>query len=79
MAVFQDPLARIFPDEWHSLGERREISIGHLRDRRLVLVVFCETSEDWIRMASIVGPAAIGPIPVGRAVRTFGRDDLASR
>ena len=52
MAVFEDPLARIFPDEWHSLGERREIIIGHLRDRRLVLVVFCEPSEDRIRIIS---------------------------
>ncbi len=52
MAVFQDPLARIFPDEWHSLGERREIINGHLHDRRLVLVVFCESSEDRIRLIS---------------------------
>ncbi len=29
--------------------------------------------------ASIIGPAVIGPLPVGCAVRTFGRDDLASR
>ena len=52
MAMFQDPLARIFTDEWKSLGERREIIIGHLRDRRLILVVFCEPSEDRIRIIS---------------------------
>ena len=50
--LFQDPLARIFTDEWQSLGERREIIIGHLRDRRLLLVVFCEPSEDRIRIIS---------------------------
>jgi uncharacterized protein len=32
LAVFQDPLARIFTDERQSLGERREIIIGNLRD-----------------------------------------------
>ena len=52
MAVFQDPLARIFPDEWQSRGERREIIIGHLRDHSLVLVVFCESSVDRIRIIS---------------------------
>ena len=26
--VFDDPLAVIFDDEWHSLGERRELIIG---------------------------------------------------
>jgi uncharacterized protein len=52
MAVFQDPLARIFTDEWQSLGERREIIIGHLRDRRLVLVVFREPKEDRICIIS---------------------------
>ena len=52
MAVFQDPLARIFADEWHSMGEPRKIIIGHLRDQRLVLVVFCEPSEDRIHIIS---------------------------
>ncbi len=33
----------------------------------------------YIELALIVGPAAIGPLHVGCAVRTFGRDDLASR
>lgn len=52
MAVFQDPLARIFTDEWQSLGERPEIIIGHLPDRRLVLVVYYEPSKDRIRIIS---------------------------
>jgi len=52
IAVFQDPLARIFTDERQSLGERRVIIIGHRRDRRLVLVVFCKPSEDRIRIIS---------------------------
>jgi uncharacterized DUF497 family protein len=29
MTVFADPLARIFPDEEHSVEELREIIIGH--------------------------------------------------
>lgn len=27
--VFSDPIAYIFDDEWHSIGKRREIIIGH--------------------------------------------------
>lgn len=52
MVVFADPLAKIFPDEWHSLGERREIILGHARDRRLLVVVFCELRNDRIRIVS---------------------------
>jgi len=33
--VFQDPLASIFDDQWHSVGERREIIIGHSANHRL--------------------------------------------
>ncbi len=37
-SVFADRLARIFDDEDHSIGERREIIIGlSLRDRLLVV------------------------------------------
>ena len=35
-AVFQDPLACIFDDEWHSVGEQREIIIGQISK-----IVFC--------------------------------------
>ncbi len=31
--VFRDPLAYIFDDEWHSVGEKRQIIIVH--DRKL--------------------------------------------
>jgi uncharacterized protein len=40
MTVFADPLARIFPDEEHSVDELREIIIGHSADHQLVLVNF---------------------------------------
>lgn len=52
IAVFDDPLARIFPDAWHSQHEQREIIIGHLRDRSLCLVVFTEIGEDHLRIIS---------------------------
>ena len=52
IAVFDDPLAKIFPDTWHSKDESREIIIGHLRDRRLCLVVFTEIGEDRLRIIS---------------------------
>lgn len=51
-AVFRDPLARIFPDEWHSNGERREIIIGRLANQRLALVVFTEPSPGHVRIIS---------------------------
>lgn len=40
--VFNDPLAYIFDDEWHSVEEQREIIIGHDLDNRLLLVCFTE-------------------------------------
>lgn len=33
--VFDDPIACIFEDEWHSVGEYREIIIGHSAQNRL--------------------------------------------
>jgi uncharacterized DUF497 family protein len=38
--VFADPLARIFPDEEHSVDELREIIIGHSAGHQLILVNF---------------------------------------
>ena len=38
MTVFADPLARIFPDEEHSVDELREIIIGHSAEHQLILV-----------------------------------------
>ena len=52
IAVFDDTLAKIFLDSWHSENEPREIIIGHLDDRRLCLVVFTEISEDRLRIIS---------------------------
>jgi uncharacterized DUF497 family protein len=40
--VFDDPLAAIFEDEQHSVGEPREIIIGHSGQSRLLLVCFTE-------------------------------------
>ena len=43
--VFRDPLAYIFDDEWHSIGEKREIIIGHDDKNRLVLVCFTDRNH----------------------------------
>ena len=40
LTVFADPMARIFPDEEHSVDELREIIIGHSARRQLILVNF---------------------------------------
>jgi uncharacterized DUF497 family protein len=50
MTVFADPLARIFPDEEHSVTEMREIIIGH--SARHLLVVSFTGSEDRVRIFS---------------------------
>lgn len=52
-AVFDDPLAYIFDDEWHSVGERREIIIGHDQNNRLLLVCFIERATNVIRIISV--------------------------
>jgi uncharacterized DUF497 family protein len=51
-SVFADPLARIFADDVHSANEPREIVIGHLPSRRLVLVYFTEREQGRIRIIS---------------------------
>ncbi len=40
LTVFEDPLARIFDDEEHSITEHREIIIGHSRKGRLLVACF---------------------------------------
>lgn len=40
--VFADPLAVIFDDKAHSVGELREIVIGYSQGDRLLLVAFTE-------------------------------------
>ena len=43
--VFANPLARIFDDPDHSIGEQREIIIDHSARERLLLVSFTERGE----------------------------------
>jgi uncharacterized protein len=38
LTVFADPLARIFPDDEHSVDELREIIIGYSARHQLILV-----------------------------------------
>ncbi len=52
IAVFLDPLARIFTDEVHSVDERREIIVGHSSSRRLLLVCFPEINPGRVRVIS---------------------------
>ena len=49
--MFADPLARIFPDEDHSVNELREIIIGHSDQHQLLLVNFTDT-DDRVRIFS---------------------------
>lgn len=42
LAVFSDPLARIFDDPDHSHAEARELIIGHSKTQRLLVVSFAE-------------------------------------
>jgi uncharacterized DUF497 family protein len=43
--VFDNVIAAIFDDEAHSVGEKREIIIGHSRNNRLLLISFTERSN----------------------------------
>ena len=51
ITVFADPLARIFPDEEHSVDELREIIIGHSAGHQLVFVHFTSI-DDRVRIFS---------------------------
>jgi uncharacterized protein len=42
IAVFSDPLARIFPDPDHSEAEERELMVGYDSTARLLYVSFVE-------------------------------------
>ena len=42
VTVFADPLARIHEDPVHSVGEKREIIVGHSSSSQLLLVFFTE-------------------------------------
>ncbi len=50
--VFDDPLACIFDDEWHSFGEARELIIGHSSNNRLLIVSFTELMSGIVRVIS---------------------------
>ena len=52
VSVFSNPVARIFPDEEHSVEEPREIIIGHSAAKHLLLVCFTERETDRIRIIS---------------------------
>jgi uncharacterized protein len=52
IAVFRDPLARIFTEEVHSVDERREIIVGHSSSRRLLLVCFPAINSGRVRVSS---------------------------
>ena len=52
VSVFSNPLARIFPDEGHSMEEFREIVIGHSAAKHLLLVCFTEPGTDGVRIIS---------------------------
>ena len=54
--VFDDSLAKIFNDQEHSVGERREIIIGHSVNHRLLLVCFTERPNQVIRIISVRRP-----------------------
>ncbi|MEH2000372.1 BrnT family toxin [Nostoc sp.] len=43
--VFDNVLGVIFDDEAHSVGEKREIIIGHSQNNRLLLISFTERSN----------------------------------
>ena len=51
LTVFADPLARIFPDDEHSVNELREIIIGHSAQHQLILVNFT-AGDDEVRIFS---------------------------
>ena len=50
--LFDDPLAYIFDDELHSVGEQGEIIIGHDQNNRLLLICFTQKATNVIRIIS---------------------------
>jgi hypothetical protein len=50
--VFDDPLACIFDDEWHSVEELRELIIGYSINKRFLVVSFTERIAGFIRVIS---------------------------
>ena len=52
VTVFADPLARIHDDPVHSVGEKREIIVGHSSSSQLLLVSFTERGRV-VRLISV--------------------------
>ena len=50
--VFDDALANIFDDIWHSIEERRELIIGISNSARLLIISFTERTDGVIRIIS---------------------------
>ncbi len=50
--VFDDSLASIFDDVWHSIDERRELIIGMSNQAKLLVVSFTERADGVIRIIS---------------------------
>jgi uncharacterized protein len=50
--VFDNPRASIFPDEWHSQDEQRELIIGNSALNRVVVVCFTERAEGTVRIVT---------------------------
>jgi uncharacterized DUF497 family protein len=50
--IFDDSLAKIFPDSANSEDEMREIILGHSRTGRLLLASFTERMPDRVRIIS---------------------------
>jgi len=50
--VFFNPITAIFDDEDHSIGEAREIAVGHSIVGRLLIVAFTERARDVVRIIS---------------------------
>jgi uncharacterized DUF497 family protein len=51
-SVFSDPLAMALPDDDHSVGELREIVIGHSIRDRVLLVSYTERGRHRVRIIS---------------------------
>ncbi|MFI3155117.1 MAG: BrnT family toxin [Methylococcaceae bacterium] len=50
--VFDDSLASIFDDIWHSIDEQRELIIGMSNKAKLLVVSFTERTDGVIRIIS---------------------------
>lgn len=46
LTVFSDPLAKLFDDILHSVGEKREFIVGSSKYNQLLVVWFTERNEE---------------------------------